>query len=70
MADAPSAASDPSAVASLHLDHCHETGAIRGILCLSCNQALGKFREDPALLEAAARYLRQGVTRGVKGAGE
>jgi hypothetical protein len=60
----------PERVASLHLDHCHETGAIRGILCLSCNQALGHFRDDPALLEAAARYLRQGVTRGVKGAGE
>jgi len=60
----------PERAASLHLDHCHETGAIRGILCLSCNQALGKFREDPALLEKAARYLRQGVTRGVKGAGE
>jgi hypothetical protein len=60
----------PKRVASLHLDHCHETGAIRGILCLSCNQALGHFRDDPALLEAAADYLRQGVTRGVKGAGE
>ena len=47
-----------------HLDHCHETGATRGILCPSCNQGLGKFREDAALLEAAARYLREGVTDG------
>ena len=53
----------PERAASLHLDHCHDTGAIRGILCLSCNQGLGKFREDADLLDAAARYLRQGVTR-------
>lgn len=53
----------PDRAASLHLDHCHDTGAIRGILCLSCNQGLGKFREDADLLDAAARYLRQGVTR-------
>lgn len=52
----------PERAASLHLDHCHGTGAIRGILCLSCNQGLGKFREDADLLDAAARHLREGVT--------
>ncbi len=50
----------PKRVASLHLDHCHDSGDIRGILCLSCNQAIGKFRDDPDLLERAARYLRTG----------
>lgn len=60
----------PERDASLHLDHCHDTGRIRGILCLSCNQALGHFHDDPALLEAAARYLHQGVTRGGTGEGE
>lgn len=54
----------PKRAASLHLDHCHATGRLRGILCLSCNQALGHFRDDPALLEKAARYLRGGERDG------
>ncbi len=52
----------PERDASLHLDHCHETGAIRGILCGTCNKGLGLFGEDPELLDAAGRYLREGVT--------
>jgi hypothetical protein len=51
----------PKRAASLHLDHDHDTGAIRGILCLSCNQGVGQFRDDPGLLEKAARYLRGGA---------
>lgn len=42
----------------LHIDHCHESGAARGLLCGSCNLGLGKFRDDPQLLERAALYLR------------
>jgi hypothetical protein len=52
----------PERVANLHLDHCHDSGGIRGILCVSCNQGIGQFRDDPDLLDAAARYLRHGVT--------
>lgn len=40
------------------VDHCHETGTIRGILCMSCNTGLGMLRDDPILCEAAAIYLR------------
>jgi hypothetical protein len=54
----------PERDASLHLDHCHDTDEIRGVLCNRCNQGLGLFGEDADLLDAAARYLREGVTRG------
>jgi len=40
----------------LHVDHCHKTGKVRGLLCHSCNTSLGKFNEDPALLRKAADW--------------
>ena len=42
---------------SLHIDHDHETGRIRGLLCFRCNNSLGDLDDDPALLRAALRYL-------------
>jgi hypothetical protein len=50
---------DESLVGTLHVDHNHETGEVRGLLCGSCNKALGAFRDNPEVLERAARYIRQ-----------
>jgi hypothetical protein len=44
---------------AIHFDHCHATGRFRGWLCVKCNQALGLFKDNPILLEAAAAYLRR-----------
>lgn len=43
----------------LCVDHCHSTGKIRGLLCHTCNTALGKFRDNIDLLEAAIKYLKK-----------
>lgn len=43
----------------LHLDHCHETGRVRGLLCSTCNTGLGKFGDSEERMEVALDYLRR-----------
>jgi hypothetical protein len=48
----------PEREASLHVDHCHDTGRVRGIVCLNCNQGSASSATDPDLVERAAADLR------------
>jgi hypothetical protein len=48
---------DPAPHPSFSVDHDHQTGKVRGLLCFNCNIALGKFRDSPDLLEKALVYL-------------
>ncbi|WP_406502099.1 endonuclease VII domain-containing protein [Streptomyces sp. NBC_01590] len=46
----------------LHVDHCHDSGAVRGLLCGACNRAIGLMRDNIDVLRAAISYLeRQGA---------
>lgn len=40
-----------------HIDHCHETGRVRGLLCHNCNLALGHTKDDPGRQFALSVYL-------------
>jgi hypothetical protein len=42
-----------------HVDHDHGTGAVRGILCFTCNAALGNTGDDPGRLVALVQYLQR-----------
>jgi hypothetical protein len=48
---------EPSERRSLDVDHCHETNAVRGLLCNACNVGLARFKDQPRLLRVATTYL-------------
>jgi len=45
---------------SFHVDHCHATGRVRGLLCHSCNTGIGHLRDSIPLLQRAVVYLSRG----------
>jgi hypothetical protein len=44
---------------NFHIDHDHQTGSVRGILCETCNPGLGKLGDDPARIAMAIAYLKR-----------
>lgn len=48
---------------NLGVDHCHDTGLVRGLLCENCNRALGLMKDNPDLLRIAAEYLELSMSR-------
>ena len=40
-----------------HVDHCHTTGVVRGLLCSCCNTGIGQLKESPMILASAINYL-------------
>lgn len=43
----------------LYVDHCHDTGKIRGLLCHLCNFSIGGFRDNVVYLQSAIDYLNK-----------
>lgn len=44
----------------MNIDHCHETGVVRGAICHQCNLALGWFKHDTQMLKNAIKWLKKG----------
>ena len=46
-----------------HIDHCHSSSKVRGLLCSSCNIALGQFNDNLDILDNAIKYLQKHLTK-------
>lgn len=53
----PETKSTKGKVYRLAVDHCHDSGKVRGLLCMNCNYGIGHMKHDPKILKAAIAYL-------------
>lgn len=60
----------PKSKNRLHIDHDHDTGLIRGLLCFRCNFGLSYFSENMLVVKRAAEYLETATERGKEWANE
>lgn len=49
---------EATAIKRLHVDHCHTTNKVRGLLCENCNRGLGMFQDNVVNLQQAIEYLK------------
>jgi recombination endonuclease VII len=50
---------DTAPTGRFHIDHCHDTGKVRGLLCQKCNLGIGHLKHDPEIIRSAISYLAE-----------
>ncbi len=50
---------DPKGQGRFHVDHCHTTGRVRGLLCHHCNLGIGNLKDSIEILDKAKAYLQR-----------
>ena len=53
----------PDGMGRFHVDHCHVTNKVRGLLCSTCNLMLGKVKDSIEILTSAIKYLRESESK-------
>ena len=55
-------ATEPGGNGRWHVDHDHDTGEVRGLLCYRCNVGIGHLRHSPAIMLSAVKYVTKHIT--------